>query len=127
MAYHIWGCAGGSAWGGGEESPLHPPFAPPPPILSEGAQAFIEWESSASLGKQATGSAEGLVCAATAERCVSAHGAGRGGGVLANAWDPWTIIGNDNFGDPSLGGCIGHATGLAVLGWPVTNLKLQCP
>lgn len=45
--------------------------------------------------------------------------------LYANAWDPWTIIGNGNESDRSLDGCWGRCSNMSVLGWSVTNPDIQ--
>ena len=48
-------------------------------------------------------------------------------GLLVNAWDPWSMVGNGNAGDHSLDGFFGRSTAMALLCWPDTNpfLKYQ--
>lgn len=41
--------------------------------------------------------------------------------LFINAWDPWSIIGNGNFFDPSLDGFWGRCSNMSVLGWTGTN------
>jgi len=45
--------------------------------------------------------------------------------LLVNAWDPWSMVGNGNFGDMSLDGFFGRCTAMAVLCWPNTNPHLR--
>lgn len=41
--------------------------------------------------------------------------------LYANAWDPWSIIGNGNHLDRTLDGYWGRSTNLSVIGWFITN------
>jgi hypothetical protein len=41
--------------------------------------------------------------------------------LYANAWDPWSMVGNGNAGDRSLDGAWGACSNMSVLCWPVTN------
>jgi len=53
--------------------------------------------------------------------------------LFVNAWDPWSIAGNGNFGDRSLDGYIGRRSAISCLCWPLTNpymtnrKYIQCP
>lgn len=42
-------------------------------------------------------------------------------GLLVNAWDPWSLVGNGNAADDSLNARFGRATAMALLTWPITN------
>mmetsp|Transcript_20204 Transcript_20204/g.53348 ORF Transcript_20204/g.53348 Transcript_20204/m.53348 type:complete len:509 (-) Transcript_20204:33-1559(-) len=44
-----------------------------------------------------------------------------GESLLVNAWDPWSLVGNGNFGDNSLDGFFGRCTAMGLLCWPRTN------
>jgi hypothetical protein len=41
--------------------------------------------------------------------------------LWVNAWDPFSMLGNGNYSDPSTDGYFGRKTAIAVIGWPVTN------
>ncbi len=43
----------------------------------------------------------------------------------ANAWDPWSMLGNGNAGDDSLDGVWGRHTALAATGWPPNNPAME--
>jgi len=45
--------------------------------------------------------------------------------LYVNAWDPWSLIGNGNERDGSLDGCWGRWSNMAILGWPITNTKMN--
>jgi hypothetical protein len=45
--------------------------------------------------------------------------------LFVNAWDPHSIAGNGNEGDPSLDGYVGRVTAIALLCWPYTNPYIQ--
>ena len=44
--------------------------------------------------------------------------------LYINAWDPWSIIGNENKKFPSLDSYWGRNSNMSVLGWSMTNSKL---
>jgi hypothetical protein len=41
--------------------------------------------------------------------------------LWVNAWDPFSMLGNGNYGDGSTDGYFGRKTAISVIGWPVTN------
>ena len=45
--------------------------------------------------------------------------------LWVNAWDPFSMLGNANYVDPSTDGYFGRKTAIAVIGWPVTNPDIQ--
>jgi len=45
--------------------------------------------------------------------------------LFVNAWDPLSMLGNGNYGDPSVDGWFGKKTAIAVIGWPVTNPDIK--
>ena len=45
--------------------------------------------------------------------------------VFINAWDPWSALGNGNFGDRSADGWWGRSTAISLLGWPMSNPKMR--
>jgi hypothetical protein len=45
--------------------------------------------------------------------------------LWVNAWDPFSMLGNANYSDPSTDGYFGRKTAIAVIGWPVTNHRIK--